>query len=182
MSKLKFLIFASFFTLILIACSSEQETIETLQSESTTINLDNSLDVAIGNSLENHQAVVIVFYRGHFWGICRAQLGELSQNHNLFKRFGIDIIAVSTDDQENTQAMIDEVSATFEIISDSTYTISQQWEVFNILGDGVAAPSAFIIGKNNSILWAHRGSSPSDRPPTDFLLAKTLELLKKVAN
>ena len=182
MSKLKFLIFASFFTLILIACSSEQETIETLQSESTTINLDNSLDMAFENSLENYQAVVIVFYRGHFWGICRAQLGELSQNHNLFKRFGIDFIAVSTDDQENTQAMIDEVSATFEIISDSTYTISQQWEVFNILGDGVAAPSAFIIGKNNSILWAHRGSSPSDRPPTDFLLAKTLELLKKVAN
>ncbi|SVC00478.1 uncharacterized protein METZ01_LOCUS253332, partial [marine metagenome] len=53
MSKLKLLIFASFFTLILIACSSEQETIETLQSESTTINLDNSLDMAIENSLEN---------------------------------------------------------------------------------------------------------------------------------
>lgn len=165
-----------------IGCSSEQETIQTLQSESTTINLDNSLDLAIENSLENYQAVVVVFYRGHFWGICIAQLGELSQNHDLFKRFGIDIIAVSTDDQEDTQAMIDEVSASFEIISDATYTISQQWEVFNILGDGVAAPAAFIIGKNNSILWAHRGSSPSDRPPTDFLLAKTLELLKKVAN
>ena len=75
----------------------------------------------------------------------------MSQNHDLFKRFGIDIIAVSTDDQEDTQAMIDEVSASFEIISDATYTISQQWEVFNILGDGVAAPAAFIIGKNNSI-------------------------------
>ena len=49
-----------------IGCSSEQETIQTLQSESTTINLDNSLDLAIENSLENHQAVVIVFYRGHF--------------------------------------------------------------------------------------------------------------------
>ena len=70
----------------------------------------------------------------------------MSQNHDLFKRFGIDIIAVSTDDQEDTQAMIDEVSASFEIISDATYTISQQWEVFNILGDGVAAPAAFIIG------------------------------------
>ena len=70
----------------------------------------------------------------------------------------------------------------FEIISDSTYTISQQWKVFNLLGDGVAAPSAFIIGKNNAILWGHRGSSPSDRPPTDFLLAKTLDLLEKVAN
>ena len=106
----------------------------------------------------------------------------MSQNHALFKRFGIDIIAISTDDQENTQAMIDEVNASFKIISDSTYTISQQWEVFNLLGDGVAAPSAFVIGKNNAILWAHRGSSPSDRPPTDFLLAKTLDLLKKVAN
>tara|TARA_Y100000590_G_scaffold400589_1_gene484785 strand:- start:1772 stop:1972 length:201 start_codon:yes stop_codon:yes gene_type:complete len=66
LTKLKFLIFASFLTLILIGCSSEQETIETLQSESTTINLDNSLDVAIKNSLENYQAVVIVFYRGYF--------------------------------------------------------------------------------------------------------------------
>ena len=66
MSKLKFLIFASFFTLMLIACSSEQETIETLQSESTTISLDNNLDMAIENSLANYQAVVIIFYRGHF--------------------------------------------------------------------------------------------------------------------
>ena len=66
LSKLKFLIFASFITLIFIGCSSEQETIETLQSQSTTINLDNSLDEAIQNSLENYQAVVVVFYRGHF--------------------------------------------------------------------------------------------------------------------
>ena len=182
LSKLKFLIFASFITLIFIGCSSEQETLETLQNQSTTINLDNSLDEAIENSLDNYQAVVIVFYRGYFWGICRAQLGELAQNHDLFRRFGIDIIALSTDDQENTQAMIDEVNPTFKIISDSTYTISQQWEVFNLLGDGVAAPSAFIIGKNNAILWAHRGSSSSDRPPTDFLLAKSLDLLKKIAN
>ena len=66
LSNLRFLIFASFITLIFIGCSSEQETIETLQSQSTTINLDNSLDEAIENSLENYQAVVIVFYRGHF--------------------------------------------------------------------------------------------------------------------
>ena len=93
LSKLKFLIFASFITLIFIGCSSEQETLETLQNQSTTINLDNSLDEAIENSLDNYQAVVIVFYRGYFWGICRAQLGELAQNHDLFRRFGIDIIA-----------------------------------------------------------------------------------------
>ena len=66
LSKLKFLIFASFFTLIFIGCSSEPETIEKLQSQSTTINLDNSLDEAIQNSLDNYQAVVVVFYRGHF--------------------------------------------------------------------------------------------------------------------
>ena len=66
LSKLKFLVFASFITLIFIGCSSEQETIDTLQSQSTTISLDNSLDEAIQNSLENYQAVVVVFYRGHF--------------------------------------------------------------------------------------------------------------------
>ena len=65
MSKLKFLIFASFFTLMFIGCSSEQETIQTLQSESTTINLDNSLDLAIENSLENYQAVVVAVSYTH---------------------------------------------------------------------------------------------------------------------
>ena len=66
LSNLRFLIFASLITMIFIGCSSEQETIETLQSQSTTINLDNRLDEAIQNSLENYQAVVVVFYRGHF--------------------------------------------------------------------------------------------------------------------
>jgi len=106
----------------------------------------------------------------------------LAQNHSLFKRFGIDIITVSTDDYENTNAMRSDVGATFSMISDTTYTISQEWEVYNLLGDGVAAPSAFIIGKNDEILWSHRGTSPSDRPPTDYLLAKALDVLKKISN
>ena len=106
----------------------------------------------------------------------------MAQNHSLFKRFGIDIITVSTDDYENTNAMRSDVGATFSMISDTTYTISQEWEVYNLLGDGVAAPSAFIIGKNDEILWSHRGTSPSDRPPTDYLLAKALDVLKKISN
>ncbi len=106
----------------------------------------------------------------------------MSQNHELFKRFGIDVITVSTDDQENTDAMRADVNANFSMISDNTYTISQEWKVFNVLGDGVAAPAAFIVGKNKEILWSHIGSTPSDRPPTDYLLAKTLELLKKITN
>tara|TARA_B100000073_G_scaffold254096_1_gene214106 strand:+ start:6474 stop:6794 length:321 start_codon:yes stop_codon:yes gene_type:complete len=106
----------------------------------------------------------------------------LSQNHNLFKRFGIDIITVSTDDVENTDAMRNDVDAKFSMISDNTFTISQEWGVFNVLGDSVAAPAAFVVDKNKKILWSHIGSSASDRPPTDYLLAKTLELLKKSTN
>ena len=106
----------------------------------------------------------------------------MSQNHELFKRFGIDVITVSTDDQENTDAMRADVNANFSMVSDNTYTISQEWKVFNVLGDCVAAPAAFIVGKNKGILWSHIGSTPNDRPPTDYLLAKTLELLKKTTN
>lgn len=169
--------------LVITGCASSNDSvIDNEPSVSKEIILDQSLNDAIDSSLENYQAVLIVFYRGYFWGICRAQLGELAQNHSLFKRFGIDIITVSTDDYENTNAMRSDVGATFSMISDTTYTISQEWEVYNLLGDGVAAPSAFIIGKNDEILWSHRGTSPSDRPPTDYLLAKALDVLKKISN
>ena len=182
-SKLSIYIFTLVSILTILSCSSEVDSKPTETMTSTeNISLDPSLDTAIDKSLSNYQSVIIVFYRGYFWGICRAQLGELSQNHELFKRFGIDVITVSTDDQENTDAMRDDVNANFSMVSDNTYTISQKWKVFNVLGDGVSAPAAFIVGKNKEILWSHIGSTPNDRPPTDYLLAKTLELLKKTTN
>ena len=182
-SKLSIYIFTLVSILTILSCSSEVDSKPTETMTSTeNISLDPSLDTAIDKSLSNYQSVIIVFYRGYFWGICRAQLGELSQNHNLFKRFGIDIITVSTDDMENTDAMRNDVDAKFSMISDNTFTISQEWRVFNVLGDNVAAPAAFVVDQNKQILWSHIGSSASDRPPTDYLLAKTLELLKKSTN
>ena len=181
--KLSFILLFSIGILTIVSCSSSEKTTENSSDDLTqSISVDPALNNAIDESLANYQSVVIVFYRGYFWGICRAQLGELSQNHNLFKRFGIDIITVSTDDMENTDAMRNDVDAKFSMISDNTFTISQEWRVFNVLGDNVAAPAAFVVDQNKQILWSHIGSSASDRPPTDYLLAKTLELLKKSTN
>ena len=43
-----------------------------------------------------------------------------------------------------------DVNANFSMISDNTYTISQEWKVFNVLGDGVAAPAAKMEIDQNS--------------------------------
>ena len=91
-SKLPIYIFTLVSILTILSCSSEVDSKPTETITSTeNISLDPSLDTAIDKSLSNYQSVIIVFYRGYFWGICRAQLGELSQNHELFKRFGIAI-------------------------------------------------------------------------------------------
>ena len=116
--------------------------------------------------------LIIVFYRGHFWGICRSQLGELQQFHQKFLERNTEIVAISMDNLENAKAMAEVTGAQFQVLYDHEVMVVRRFGVYNILGDGVAAPSAFVIGKKRSLEWSYIGKNAGDRPSIDDLLSK----------
>lgn len=68
--------------------------------------------------------------------------------------------------------------AGFPILSDEEGGVARDYGVFNLLNDGVAAPSAFIITPERRIVWRFVGDSPSDRPAVQDILAQVDEVVR----
>ena len=52
----------------------------------------------------------------------------------------------------------------YPVLYDSDAEVSKQYEVYNLLNDGMAAPSTFVIDKEGVIRWQFIGTSKSHRP------------------
>lgn len=82
---------------------------------------------------------------------------------------GAEILAISTDDIGGAQRMQQTVGATFPVLADPTRATAEAYRVFDLLGDGVAAPATFIVDAD-SLIAVHVGSSIGDRPSAASLL------------
>lgn len=82
---------------------------------------------------------------------------------------GAELLAISTDDIGGAQRMQQTVGATFRVLADPTRATAEAYRVFDLLGDGVAAPATFIVDAD-SLIAVHVGSSIGDRPSAASLL------------
>jgi peroxiredoxin len=79
---------------------------------------------------------------------------------------------VAVQDVERARQMRDVTGASFPILADPDHVVATQYGVFDRLGDGVAAPSVFVIDAGGRIVWSYVGRNASDRPPVDAVLAQ----------
>jgi peroxiredoxin len=45
------------------------------------------------------------------------------------------------------------------VLSDADHEVSQLYDVYDLLGDGLATPAVFIIDTNGTILWSQIGQN-----------------------
>ena len=60
--------------------------------------------------------------------------------------------------------------ATYPFVADPDHLVTEAYGIYNLLGDGLAAPAVFIIGSDGSILWSYVGAAGEDRPPVADIL------------
>ena len=90
----------------------------------------------------------------------------------MFRERGVEIVAISTDSIEDAGNMVRWASAQYPVLSDSDTTVALEYGVFDLLGDGVAAPAVFILGKAGEILWSQVGENIADRPSAGEILSQ----------
>lgn len=76
------------------------------------------------------------------------------------------------DDVYDARQMASLISAEFPILADHDGAVTRKYGVYDLLGDGVAAPSAFIIGSDGEVAWRYVGQNISDRPTNDGIMRK----------
>ena len=81
------------------------------------------------------------------------------------------ILAIAVQNQIGAQEMKQTAQAGFPILADSEHTVADAYGVFNLLGDGVAAPSVFVVDRDGRLVWSHIGRDAADRPAPGEILA-----------
>ena len=52
----------------------------------------------------------------------------------------------------------------FPVLYDTSTSVTQSYAVYDLLGDGLATPSVFIVDAEGVIRWKYVGRDPGDRP------------------
>ena len=90
--------------------------------------------------------------------------------YNEFESRNVGLAAISTDLLVDAERMEVMAGAEFPILADTNENVSKSYGVFNLLGDGVAAPATFVILPDGGVVWGYVGVDIGDRVPTLAIL------------
>ncbi|MFC1465797.1 MAG: redoxin domain-containing protein [Candidatus Brachytrichaceae bacterium NZ_4S206] len=116
------------------------------------------------------QPVVLLFYRSAGCGSCQQQLRAMQAEYGRFRARGAEVLAIAVQGVTQASVVRELGQLEFPVLADEAHTVSEAFGVFNQLGDGLAAPSVFVIDEGGRIIWSHIGRDVNDYPaPSDIL-------------
>lgn len=125
--------------------------------------------------------VVLLFYRGQWCPVCNRHLSNLQDSLSQIYAKGATVIAVSPEKQEYLEKTASKTKATFTLLHDRSYRISEAFDVvFKPTGKEISlynerlkanidnahsdnsqrlpVPATFIINRKGIIVWRHFNS------------------------
>ena len=106
---------------------------------------------------------------------------ELQEFYPAIRDHGAELVAISVDDLDGARNMRDYAKADFPVLSDADASVTQRYGVYDLLGDGVAAPATFILDANLRIVAGAVGQEIGDRVPAQAILNTLRELRGEAA-
>ena len=95
---------------------------------------------------------------------------NLVTHHADFQALDTEIIALAVQKVSDAEAMIQVTGANFPILADETHRVADNYRVYNLIGDGLAAPAVFVIDRSGEITWSYIGKDINDRPNAQTIL------------
>lgn len=120
--------------------------------------------------------LVLMFYRGQWCPVCNRYLSQMQDSLDLLKAAGANFVAVSPEKPEYAQKTAEKTGATFRLLYDEGYAISDQFDVtflppkatrvlYNTAigahlkeahsdeSERLPIPATFIIDQKGNIVW-----------------------------
>lgn len=114
--------------------------------------------------------VALVFFRTFWSSACQQQLVELQRAYPQIKAGGAELVAIAVAPVEEIGSGKDEFKLAYPVLTDPAHAAAESYGVYDLLGDGLAAPSVFVIDRAGYIRWRYVGKGIADRPPADRVL------------
>jgi peroxiredoxin len=89
----------------------------------------------------------------------------LRDEYQAFQDARAEVVALAVAPVSTIGDGVQEVIAPpYPLLADPDHQVAEAFNVYDVLGDGLAAPSVFVIDTDGTILWSYVGQSPTDRP------------------
>lgn len=122
--------------------------------------------------------VIVIFYLGFGCLHCAEQLQAFAPMAAEFRRHGIELIAVSTDNREDLKKSIDDYPGgmPFPLVSDAKLDVFRSYRVYDDF-EQTPLHGTFLIDANGDVRWQDISYEPFMDPK--FLLEESLRLLNQ---
>jgi peroxiredoxin len=130
-------------------------------------------------SLESYvgdKNVALVFYRAFRWVQYREKLVELREGYQKIMGLDAEVLAISTDDLQDAESVVERLVLDFPILYDSGATVVREYGIYDLNHDSLASPSTFVIDKSGEIRWKHIGEGRYDRATNQQIIDALQEL------
>jgi len=87
---------------------------------------------------------------------------ELQGQYEAIRESGAEVVALVVAPAEAVENWCQSAGVDYPVLADPEGQVSEAYDVFNLLGDLIAAPSLFIIETDGRVVWGHIGQSPRD--------------------
>jgi peroxiredoxin len=98
------------------------------------------------------------------------QLVELQDHYEEFKRAGAEVVALVVAPPSSVDAVQQNIGVYYPVLADPDHRVSEAYGVYNLLGDGVAAPAVFVIDSSGQITWHKVSGNAQDRQSAETIL------------
>ncbi len=95
---------------------------------------------------------------------------ELQRNYSRFEEAGAEIIALAVANVSSVDKVRKAIGITYPMLADPQHRMAEAYGVYDLLGDGLAAPSVFVIDTDGRIVWQYIGRNSTDRPKVAQIL------------
>jgi peroxiredoxin Q/BCP len=95
----------------------------------------------------------------------------LRNEYQTFQGAGAEIVALAVAPVSSIDEGVRQlIEPPYPLLADPDHQVAEAFNVYDLLGDGLAAPSTFVIDADGTIVWSYVGQSPSDRPSPQTIL------------
>ncbi len=128
-------------------------------------------NITLSQEIADHGYVVLVFYGGFSSTAAQGQMTALQTAYAGIRAQGAEVLAVSVDSLQGARQMAALAKAGFPVLSDADHTVSSEYGLYNLFGDGLAAPAVFVLRHDGSLVGQYVGQNANDYMPADSIVA-----------
>lgn len=107
-----------------------------------------------------HKNIVLIFYPGDDTPVCTKQLCSIQNQYSDLEKLDTMVLGINPANLNKHQAFSEKFGYTFPLIVDDKEEIREAYDVGKVLGLFFQQRIVYIIGKDQTIIYAKKGNPP----------------------